>query len=110
MRSLLLCLLCAPVIATATPRAKSAEECVAYADLALVASAMARNGIAADLAGKMLPDVYHLTTADARAIANEILSAAYRKPEQVPREFAMAIGQGCLSNGGDIGALLGSPA
>jgi hypothetical protein len=93
--------------AIATPRVKSAEECVAFADLALVASTLAKHGIDKDRASAMLPDMYNLTTDDAQIIAKDIVNAAYRPGHSEPKEFANKLGTQCMRSGGQLDALLG---
>ncbi len=93
--------------AIATPRVKSAEECVAFADLALVASTLAKHGIAKDRASAMLPDMYNLASDDAQSIAHDIVDAAYRPGFSEPKEFANKLGTQCMKTGGQLGALLG---
>jgi len=93
--------------ALATPRVKSAEECVAFADLALVASTLAKHGIAKDRASAMLPDMYNLASDDAQTIANDIVNAAYRPGHAEPKEFANKLGTQCMRSGGMLDAVLG---
>jgi hypothetical protein len=93
--------------AAATPRVKSAEECVAFADLALVASTLAKHGIAKERASAMLPDMYNLASDDAQTIAKDIVNAAYRPGYSEPKDFANKLGAQCMRTGGQLDALLG---
>jgi hypothetical protein len=110
MRAAILGLTLAAAAAQAEPRAKSAEECMAYADLALVASTLARHGIARERAHAMVPDMYDLRDADAKEIAHRIVEAAYLVPEEArtePRTFAAALGSTCLRAQGRMDAIIG---
>jgi hypothetical protein len=103
-------LLLAALPAHAGPRAKSVEECVAYADLALVAATLAKHDIGRDKAETMLPDMYELVDADAREIARGILDAAYRSgapARSEPRSFAASLGDSCIRNQGRMDSFLG---
>lgn len=95
--------------ADAGPRANSAEECAAFADLALVASTLAKHGIAKAQTAKMLPDMYELQTDNAQEIARRILESAYGRQQQAePRSFAHAIGNSCIRHQGRFDAVLGA--
>lgn len=110
MRILFACLLLAAVSAHAGPRARSVEECVAYADLALVAATLAKHDIGREKAETMLPDMYQLLDADAREIARGILDAAYRTgapARSEPRNFASSLGDSCIRNQGRMESFLG---
>ena len=94
--------------ADADPPVYSAEECVAFADLALVASTLAKHGIAKDQTAKMLPDMYELQTDNAQEIARRILDTAYGQPKPEPRSFASTIGNSCIRHQGRLDAVLGA--
>lgn len=102
--------LAAAASASAEPRARSVEECLAYADLALVASTLAKHGIERARTETMLPDMYTLADEQARELARRIVGAAYaragRMPEE-PRTFAAAVGSTCLRSEGRMDAVLG---
>jgi hypothetical protein len=91
--------------AYAEPRAKSPEECVLYADLALVASTLAKHGIEQRKAAAMIPDIYLCETEEARELARQVLVAAYRPHQGEPKHFAANVGATCLRSGGSIGIL-----
>ncbi len=93
--------------AAAVPRAKSAEECMIYADLALVASTFAKHGIARDQAERMLPDMYEIGTPDAVEIAQRIVESAYELLRVEPKMFSRALVNTCVSRGGAMDAILG---
>jgi len=97
----------APITALATPRVQSAEECIAFADLALVASTLAKHGITIDRARAMMPDMYNLSTDDAQTIASDIVAAAYRPGTSEPKDFANRLGTQCMKSGGQLGGVLG---
>jgi hypothetical protein len=102
--------LAAAAVAQAEPRAKSAEECMTYADLALVASTLAKHGIARERAHAMIPDMYNLRDADAAELARRIVEAAYLVPEAArtePRTFASNLGSTCLRAQGRMDAVIG---
>ncbi len=114
MRTWISLLFVASVAATtaiADPRAESIEECFTYADLALVASTLAKHGIARDRAEAMLPDMYELNSEASRDIAQRIVAAAYgpgMKGVGEPKSFASAFGSTCLRMGGRLEAFFGA--
>jgi len=95
--------------AQAQPLARSLEECLAYADLALVASALAKHGIERAKTETLLPDIYQLQTEEARQTAQRIVAAAYGDAVAAaqPRAFAAVVGNACLRGRGRFDALLG---
>lgn len=107
MKFALIALALVTTSAVATPRVKSAEECVAFADLALVASTLAKHGIEKDRASAMLPDMYNLASDDAQTIAKDIVNAAYRPGHSEPKDFANKLGAQCMRSGGQLDPLLG---
>jgi hypothetical protein len=110
MRAAILVLALVAAAAQAEPRAKSAEECMTYADLALVASTLAKHGIARERTHAMIPDIYDMRDADAQEIARRIVEAAYLVPEAVrtePRTFASTLGNTCLRAQGRMDAIIG---
>ncbi len=97
--------------AFADTKVNSVEECVAYADLALVASTLAKHGIKQADTESMIPDMYDMKTENAQEIARRIVEFAYspdlpKKGE--PRSFASAFGNLCVRTGGRIEAFLGA--
>jgi hypothetical protein len=95
----------------AEPRANSVEECMIYADLALVASTLAKHGITKDQTSAMIPDMYELATGDAKEIASRIVAIAYGPglgKITDPKSFAAAFGNMCVRSGGRMDALLGT--
>ncbi|MSQ18116.1 MAG: hypothetical protein EXR39_00820 [Betaproteobacteria bacterium] len=107
MKYALIALALLSTAAVATPRVKSAEECVAFADLALVASTLAKHGITKDHATAMLPDMHNLASDDAPAIAQDIVNAAYRPGHSEPKDFANKLGAQCMRTGGQLDGMLG---
>jgi hypothetical protein len=106
MRTLAVAMVFAAASVYAEPRAKSAEECVLYADLALVASTLAKHGIQQEKTAAMIPDMYQLDTENSREIARQILTAAYQPHQQSqPKYFAATVGTSCLRSGGSMGIL-----
>lgn len=93
--------------AGALPRAKSAEECMLYADLALVASTLAKHGIARERVESMLPDMYLLATSDAVEISRRILDTAYEPLRVEPKTFSHALANACMSRQGALDGILG---
>jgi len=97
--------------AFADTHVNSVEECIAYADLALVASTLAKHGINQAATESMIPDMYDMKTENAQEIARRIIEVAYspdlgRMGE--PRSFASAFGSMCVRTGGRIEAFLGA--
>ncbi len=97
--------------ALADTKINSVEECVAYADLALVASTLAKHGINQADTELMIPDMYDMRSENAQQIARRIVEVAYspelsKKGE--PRSFASAFGNMCVRTGGRIDAFLGA--
>ena len=97
--------------AFADTHVNSVEECIAYADLALVASTLAKHGINQAATESMIPDMYDMKTENAQEIARRIIEVAYspdlgRMGE--PRSFASAFGSMCVRTGGRIDAFLGA--
>jgi hypothetical protein len=110
MKKVILFLAFAATAAHGEPRAKSAEECVVYADLALVASALAKHGVARERAHAMMPDMYSLADTDAKEIARRIVEAAYLVPEDArrePRAFAATLAGACMRSQGRLDAIIG---
>ena len=110
MKALIAALLLVACAAHAESRAKSYEECVAFADMALVSSTLAKHGITRERAATMLPDIYSLEDGDVKDIAGKILDAAYRRSSvdpAEPRAFALALGNTCIKNGGRLEGFLG---
>jgi hypothetical protein len=107
MKSLLAGLMLAATAAAAEPRIRSADECIGWADLALVAATLAKHGIAKEKASTMLPDMYALETADARLLAGRILDSAYVARSAVPKAYAAGFAEACLKNGGRFDGFLG---
>jgi len=108
VRSLVAALLFVALPAYAGPRAKSVAECMVLADLALVASTLAKHGIGRDKTDTMLPDMYDLTRPEARELARQIVDVAYRpNPDAEPKGFAVTVGNVCVRSGGRVDAILG---
>jgi hypothetical protein len=100
-------LLAAAASAAAEPRIASADECIAYADLALVAATLAKHGIDKGKAGTMLPDMYALESSDAKVLARRILDSAYVLDGKEPKAYAAGFAEACLKSGGRIEGFLG---
>ena len=111
MKALIAGLMLVAAPALADTKVNSVEECLAYADLALVASTLAKHGIKQDKAESMLPDMYTLNTEDAQEIAHRIVEVAY-SPTLVklgePKTFATAFGSMCVRTGGRLDGILGA--
>ena len=90
------------------PRVNSPEECAAFADLALVASTLAKHGIDKDQSAKMLPDMYELDNDNSQEIARRILDTAYGQQQAEPRIFAGIVGNSCIRHQGRFNAVLGA--
>lgn len=111
-----LCLVFVVAPSGAAPKAKSAAECAAYADMALLLATAERHGIERERAAQMLPDIYSYLFEDrgdeAIAIAAALVSAAYAwraaQPASAPREFAELLGATCMRYRGDMDSLLGT--
>ena len=93
--------------AMAEPRARSVEECAIYADLALVAATLAKHGIPRDTAARMLPDMYEISTGEARELAQRILESAYLPRGVAPKDFSRELVGSCVARGGALDAVLG---
>jgi hypothetical protein len=105
MRILAVAMMFAAVSVYAEPRPKSPEECMMFADLALVVSTLAKHGIEQTKAAAMIPDMYQLESENAREIARQVLTAAYQAIPGEPKHFAAAFGARCLSFRGSIGSV-----
>lgn len=108
MKFLLLATAFATTTAAAQPRAQSAEECLAFAEFALVASTLAKHGIAREKAETVLPDIYTLDADHVKTLARAILDAAYRPEPMEPRQFATVLGNACMRSGGSMEGILGT--
>lgn len=98
-----------PPQAHAAPKAKSFEECMLYADIALVVAANAKNQIPKAATGKTLPDIYRLATDDSKEIARLILIWIYDKtdPSAIsPQELVHNFAESCVKNEGDMDQFL----
>ena len=111
MKALIAGLMLVAAPALADTKVNSVEECLAYADLALVASTLAKHGINQAKTETMLPDMYNLNTEDAQEIARRIVEVAYG-PQVAkmgePRTFANAFGNMCVRTGGRLEGILGA--
>lgn len=111
MRALILAaaLLAAATPVAPAPTAQSQQECVSYADLALVAAAMAKQSVSREQVAAALPDMYKLGTDESREIARLILDAAYRAAAggAAPGDFAHVLLGACLRGRGNMDAILG---
>lgn len=86
----------------------SAEQCVAFADLAIVAGAAAKIALERPLADAILRDTYDLRNPTAAAIAARITDLAYAAPPESPGEFAAAFARRCIAAGGRLDAVFGT--
>lgn len=101
--------------ATPAPRAKSPQECVVLADMALVAAANARHGIDQVATLDAMPDIYgpfiELRREEGLRLVRLVVRAAYRAMEHrasmTPADFGSALGTGCMQRQGDLQPILG---
>ncbi|OGT57536.1 MAG: hypothetical protein A3E01_08340 [Gammaproteobacteria bacterium RIFCSPHIGHO2_12_FULL_63_22] len=99
----------------AAPKAQSAEECVVFADMALVASTHARHGISKAQTMAMVPDIYGALLQsrgdDGQKLAVQIVGLAYRQAETdrktSPSDFASVLAAMCVQLRGDMDPLFG---
>ena len=96
--------------AHAAPKAKSQDECMAYADLALTAAALAKNKVADAQADKVLADIYSMKTDDAKEMARMIVGSAriYAASGGHPMDYAQGFAQVCLAQRGNVDSILGT--
>lgn len=97
--------------AKAAPYAASAEECAAYADMALTAHALARQGIKRDTADAAMAEIYSGAAGERiQKIMRLIVRAAYRDDAKdiTPSDFGTLVGRICLGSRGNMDAVLGS--
>lgn len=100
----------APPVALSAPKAKSAQECAIFADLALTSSAAARHGMERKALEAMLADMYSIND-DKRAgeVVAAVLDAVFGGARGTePRAFATALGRACMSTEGDMDSVLGT--
>lgn len=102
----------AGIVFAQVPRAQSPSECAVFADLALVAGAAAKQGLAPKAVMAMALDMYVFKDAERfKAMAEAVIRGAYgfiaRKGGE-PKDFANALGQTCMSTGGDMTPFLGT--
>jgi hypothetical protein len=91
----------------AAPRAKNHNECVTYADLAIVAASAAKHGIARSRLEAALPDIYGKGNEDSREISRLILDRAYSAPPANPGQWASELLAMCTERRGDMDGFLG---
>ncbi len=111
MKTLIVGCMLVAVPAFADTHVNSVDECIAYADLALVASTLAKHGIDQAATESMIPDMYDMRTENAQEIARRIVEVAYSpdlSKRGEPRSFATAFGNMCVRTGGRIEAFLGA--
>jgi Skp family chaperone for outer membrane proteins len=107
-RLLVTALLAAAASASAEPRIQSAEECIGFADLALVAATLAKHEVAREKTDTMLPDMYELEADRAKEVARRIVDVAYVAKGSEPKAFAASFAQACLRSGGRLDRVLGT--
>jgi len=98
--------LCTTLGVNAAPRLGSSDECLAYADMALMARAAAVEGIDKDAISRAIGHAYSITTPRAAQIAALVIDAAY-KDKRRPFDFGQMFLQTCLGNQGNVDAILG---
>ena len=85
-----------PIVNAATPTVDPAE-CLVFADMALVARALAKEGVDKEKAAAVVSDVYQMPTPELAKVAASLLSAAYGDP-RTPRNFAAGFYLACLTS------------
>lgn len=106
----MLFVLAPPPVALSAPKAKSAQECAIFADLALTSSAAARHGMERKALEAMLADMYSIND-DKRAgdVVAAVLDAVFGGARGTePRAFATVLGRACMSTEGDMDSVLGT--
>jgi hypothetical protein len=93
--------------ATAAPKAKSSEDCINYADAALVIASAAKHGISRSRLEAALPDIYGKGSDDSREIVRLLLDRAYNAPPQVPAQWASELLRHCTEGRGNMDGFLG---
>ena len=91
-----------PSLGTAEIIARSQEECLAYADVALVSRAMVSEGV---------PEIYQLPTLLAiykapQATLQEVLEAS-KRTKKAPNEWALELATFCVTHQGRLSGFLG---
>ncbi len=89
------------------PRASSMEECSAFADMALVAGALAKHKVHRETTDKVLENIYMVQTESHKKIQKAVVDEAFRNPPAVPGNYAAKIGTECVTTGGFFRSIMG---
>ena len=94
--------------AQSAPKANSGDECALFADMTLVARALALEGVPKATAVKAVPRIYYMLPAGERiaGITAAVIDAAYRDHRDA-RTMAETLGRVCIQSHGDMDSLLG---
>lgn len=91
----------------AAPRAQNEQECTVAADMAVVARALAEEGVEPPKADSIMRRIYDVSPATrGEALLQTILEAAYRERESAGT-FASKLYAACMVTGGNMDGVLG---
>ena len=91
--------------ALAAPRANGPQECLVFADMALVARAAAEEGVGRAALDRMALKIYQMNDGRVREIAGLVVTQAYRE-RRSPLDYAVALAEACMK-GGNLDPVLG---
>lgn len=98
-------------LAYAAPKARSSEECMAYADLALVAATLAKHGMDGMQTKAMLADIYTIQGDHSKEMARLIVESSKHYislKSGTPRDYARMFAEVCVTQQGNVDGLLGT--
>ncbi|HLS87517.1 MAG TPA: hypothetical protein VK043_14545 [Burkholderiales bacterium] len=96
-------------IATAAPKAESAQECGIAADMAIVARSLAEEDIQQPKADAIMARIYDVGASQrGQTLMREILGAAYQANQtRTSQAFAEELFAVCIKSGGNMDPILG---
>lgn len=92
--------------AHAAPRAQTQDECMVFADMALVARALAIERVDKTTTVKAVARIYDLPDLRLVQIAAAVIELGYRDKREA-KDMAAALGRTCLTTGGNMDSILG---
>ena len=91
-----------------TPRAESGAECTAFADMAIVARALAAGRVEQGQSAQIMSTIYSVTEPRHALMMAAIIRAAFTDPTaRTPGEFATAFLMACAEGRGNVDGFLG---
>lgn len=88
-------------------KAGTQEECIGFADMGIVAAALAKAEVKEPVMRNIIADIYSPTLTANAAMVNGIIKSAYAS-KAAPKDFATALGRHCIKHGGDVGGFFGT--